>query len=140
MLQRSLSIIAILSVLVFSCKKKDLPAINETANTGSGGNSGSIPSIVYNVDKTKILQLVNNVRQTGCNCGSTSMPPVAAVVWNDKLANAAYDHSADMKANDYFSHTGLNGSIAGQRITAADYTWKTYEKILQTAIQLNKPS
>ena len=54
------------------------------------------------------------------------MPPVAAVVWNDKLAKAAYDHSADMKANDYFSHTGLNGSTAGQRITAVGYTCKTY--------------
>ena len=54
------------------------------------------------------------------------MPPVAAVIWNDKLAKAAYDHSVDMKSNDYFSHTGLNGSSPGQRITAAGYSWKTY--------------
>ena len=49
-----------------------------------------------------------------------------AVTWNDKLAKAAYDHSVDMKLNDYFSHTGLNGSNPGQRITAAGYIWKTY--------------
>jgi len=123
---RILTIIAILSVLTFSCKKQDLPANNETGNTGSGNNGGSAPDVVYNVSKSKILQLINNVRQTGCNCGSTTMPPVAAVTWNDKLGKAAYDHSVDMKSNDYFSHTGLNGSNAGQRITAAGYTWKAY--------------
>ncbi len=31
-----------------------------------------------------------------------------------------------MKTNNYFSHTGLNGSTAGQRITAAGYTWSAY--------------
>ena len=54
------------------------------------------------------------------------MPAVAVVTWNDKLAKAAYYHSVEMKSNDYFSHTGLNGSNAGQRITAAGYTWKTW--------------
>jgi uncharacterized protein YkwD len=126
MLYRILSTIAILSVITFSCKKQDLPATNETGNTGSGNNGGTTPDVVYNVSKSKILQLINNVRQTGCNCGSTSMPPVAVVNWNDKLAKTAYDHSVEMKANDYFSHTGLNGSNAGQRITAAGYTWKTW--------------
>ena len=103
-----------------------MPVTNETGNTGTGNNGATTPDIVYNVSKSKILQLINNVRQTGCNCGATSMPPVALVAWNDKLAKAAYDHSVEMNANDYFSHTGLNGSNAGQRITAAGYTWKTW--------------
>lgn len=125
MLYRVLSIVAILSVITFSCTKEDLPANNETGNTGSG-NGGTTPDIVYNVSKSKMLQLINNVRKAGCNCGTTSMPPVAVVTWNDKLAKASYDHSVEMKVNNYFSHTGLNGSNAGQRITAAGYTWKTW--------------
>jgi len=123
MLNRFLSILFILSVLLFSCTKQDLPGTN---NTGAGNNGGSTSDIVYNVSKSKILQLVNSVRQTGCNCGNTAMPAVAVVTWNDKLAKAAYDHSVEMKSNDYFSHTGLNGSDAGERITAAGYAWKTY--------------
>ena len=111
-------------MLIVSCQKEDI-TVDEQTNTG-GDNTGGCSFIVYNVDKTKMLQRVNNVRQTGCNCGNTSMPAVAPVTWNDKLAKAAYDHSADMRANDYFSHTGLNGSTAGQRITAAGYAWKTY--------------
>ena len=126
MLYRIVSIIAILSVLTFSCKKEDLPATSEMGNTGSGNNGGTTPDIVYNVSKSKILQLINNVRQTGCNCGTATMPAVAVLTWNDKLAKAAYDHSVEMKTNDYFSHTGLNGSNAGQRITAAGYTWKSW--------------
>lgn len=123
---RILAIVATLSVLLFSCKKDDVLVNNETENTETGNNGGNTSTIVYNVNKTKILQLVNNVRQTGCNCGTTVMPPVAPVAWNDKLAKAAYDHSVEMKINNYFSHTGLNGSNAGQRITAAGYSWKAY--------------
>jgi len=123
MFYRFLSILLLLSVLIFSCTKQDLPG---TSNTGAGNNGGTNSDIVYNVSRSKILELVNSVRQAGCNCGNTPMPPVAVVTWNDKLAKAAYDHSVEMKSNDYFSHTGLNGSNAGQRITAAGYTWKTY--------------
>jgi uncharacterized protein YkwD len=54
------------------------------------------------------------------------MPAVGAVVWNDQLAKAAYDHSVDMSTQDYFSHTGLDGSSPGQRITAAGYHWTSY--------------
>jgi len=126
MRSRFLLIVLFSIVLLFSCTKQDIPANNQTGNTGTGNTGGNTPTIVYNVNKTKLLELVNAVRKTGCNCGNTAMPPVAAVTWNDKLAKAAYDHSVDMKSNDYFSHTGLNGSGAGQRITAAGYIWKTY--------------
>ena len=126
MFNRFLLYTLILSVLLFSCKKEDIPATIETTNNGTGNTGNTTPTIVYNVNKAKILQLVNNVRKSGCTCGTTAMPPVAAVTWNDKLAKAAYDHSLDMKSNDYFSHTGLNGSSPGQRITAAGYVWKTY--------------
>jgi uncharacterized protein YkwD len=113
------------SILINSCTKQDIPASDDTGNTGTVNNGGGSATIVYNVNKTKLLELVNAVRKTGCNCGNTTMPPVAVITWNDKLAKAAYDHSADMKTNDYFSHTNLSGLGPGQRITAAGYTWKT---------------
>jgi len=72
------------------------------------------------------LQLVNDVRKKGCICGSTVMPPVGVVAWNDQLAKAAYGHSVDMNTHDYFSHTGLDGSTPGQRITAEGYRWSAY--------------
>ena len=106
-----------LILLVYSYQKEDISSHPET---GSGGD------VVFNLNKTTMLQLVNDVRHTGCTCGTTAMPPVAPVTWNDQLAKAAYDHALDMNQNNYFSHTGLNGSTAGQRITAAGYQWRSY--------------
>jgi len=126
MMRRILSIITILSLFIFSCTKKDVVADDDSNNNGNNDGGGNNNTVVYNVNKATILELVNAVRASGCNCGSTAMPPVPAVSWNDQLAKAAYDHSVDMKANNYFSHTGLNGSTAGQRITAAGYNWSYY--------------
>lgn len=117
---RYLIFIFIAWALVFSCKKEDLPANNEIDNVDNGSGKS------YNVDKAKMLQLINSVRQAGYKCGNTIMPAVATVAWNDKLAKAAYDHSLDMKTNNYFSHSGLNGSNPGTRISAAGYSWKAY--------------
>ena len=107
-------------VAFYSCTKSgvDLPDPGNGGGNGSGNNFG--------VDKATALQLINNVRQTGCNCGSEAMPPVPPVTWNDQLAQAAYDHSRDMYNNNYFSHTGLDGSSPGDRIRRAGYSWRTY--------------
>ena len=121
MFSRVLLVVLLSSVLIYSCTKTDIP-VNDQTDSGTGNTA----TVVYNVNKAKLLDLVNAVRKTGCNCGSTTMPPVTAVTWNDKLAKAAYDHSVEMKTNDYFSHTGLDGSSPGQRITAAGYSWTSY--------------
>jgi hypothetical protein len=47
---------------------------------------------------------------------------IAPVALNAELNMAAFDHSDDMARNNYFSHTGLNGSTFSQRAIAAGYT------------------
>ena len=84
------------------------------------------PGDVYNLNPTKMLNLVNQVRATGCKCGTTNMPPVPALKWNNLLAQAAYLHSVDMDTNDYFSHTSLDGRTARDRIRAIGYNWANY--------------
>lgn len=120
MLKRSILILIGAICFVFiSCQKNesDLKVSPETETPSTG---------TITVNNATLLQLVNAVRQSGCNCGSTVMPPVRAVTWNNQLATAAFNHSNDMYSNDYFSHTGLNGSNPGDRITAAGYTWRAY--------------
>lgn len=46
-----------------------------------------------------------------------------ALTRDGHLDSAALGHSDDMAANDYFSHTGLDGSSPSARITAAGYAW-----------------
>ena len=113
-----LVVLFLFSLFVISCQKKDV------VDSKSGGPGST--NTVYNVDKAVMLPLVNNVRQSGCNCGSTVMPPVSPVAWNDLLALAADNHSKDMLANNYFNHTGLNGSTPGDRIRAVGYNWRAY--------------
>jgi uncharacterized protein YkwD len=101
---------------------------NVTAPTGSvippqGGNEPD-PGIADIRDE--FLAAVNQARSASRMCGSTphvSAPPVS---WSDNLAMAAYLHSQDMAWNDFFSHTGSDGSSAGQRISRQGYPWRTY--------------
>ncbi|MFE4450179.1 sigma-70 family RNA polymerase sigma factor [Streptomyces sp. NPDC056796] len=65
----------------------------------------------------EVIALVNTERAKE-GCGSVS--------GNALLAKAASDHSADMVARDYFSHTSPDGTDPGARITAAGYRWSTY--------------
>jgi uncharacterized protein YkwD len=78
------------------------------------------------INKTVLLQIVNEVRKKGCQCGDQWYPSAPPVVWNDQLENAAVQHSTDMYQKKYFSHTSQDGTNAGVRIDAVGYRWKTY--------------
>lgn len=61
----------------------------------------------------QVLTLVNAERaKAGCGALATS----------SALQRAAQGHSADMAANDYFSHTSQDGRTFADRIRAAGYT------------------
>lgn len=115
-----LNLIAIVGLmsLFFSCKKNDI----------GNNNSGAVqkPDFAYGVKASEIIDMVNEVRKAGCNCGATVMPAVDEIVWNDALGKAAYGHSEDMKINNYFDHKGSDNSNAGDRIKATGYTFYTY--------------
>lgn len=105
--------------LITSCTKDSAPVADNN-------------SVSSTVNKTVLLQLVNNARKKGCNCGNTYYAPAPALVWNDQLEKAAYSHSNDMFRNKYFSHTGSDGSGSGERINDAGYNWRYYgENIAQ---------
>lgn len=70
----------------------------------------------------EMLAAVNALRQTGCTCGSTLMPPVKPLVWNNSLAVAALAHARDMDANNYFSHISPGGTSPIQRAMVKGYT------------------
>ncbi|MDB5209147.1 MAG: hypothetical protein JWR72_4222 [Flavisolibacter sp.] len=78
------------------------------------------------VNKTLMLQLVNDARKKGCQCGDTWYPSAPALTWDVLLEKAALNHSKDMYSNNYFSHTSQDGTGAGVRIDVAGYKWKTY--------------
>ena len=89
----------------------------------AGSNESSISATI---NKNTLLQLVNNLRKSGCQCGDTYYDPATAVVWNNLLEAAAYAHSNDMFQNNYLSHTAPDGSNGGVRIERAGYKWIAY--------------
>jgi uncharacterized protein YkwD len=102
-----------------SCKKADIAA------EGEPPTEVQRPDFAYNVKAGELLDMVNQVRAGGCNCGSTFMPAVSPLTWNDELGKAAFEHSDDMKTNNYFSHTGSDNSNAGERVIKEGYAWST---------------
>lgn len=79
-----------------------------TTTAASGGGGGSSM-------EQRVIELTNDARrQAGCQ----------ALVHNDQLRKAAYLHSKDMSDNDYFSHTGRDGSSPGDRISRQGYQFR----------------
>lgn len=63
----------------------------------------------------EVVELTNQERvRAGC----------APLTVNLQLVQAAQGHSEDMALNDFFSHTGSDGSAPWDRIEAAGYQWR----------------
>lgn len=77
--------------------------------------------------KQAFLEQINQVRRTGCKCGTNYMPPAPPLIWNDDLEKAAAAHASDMYQKNYFSHTGKNGSNPQDRIIKAGYGYKGFK-------------
>jgi uncharacterized protein YkwD len=105
-----ISILLILSPLPSSCHKSN-PIEPEDESS---------------INKELVLQLINTHRASGCNCGSEGYyGPTTPVKWNDMLEMAAKTHSADMYSNNFFNHTGSDGSNMSDRIKRVGYNWTT---------------
>jgi uncharacterized protein YkwD len=77
--------------------------------------------------EAEALDLVNAYRAVGASCGSEgNFPAAPPLAWNAALTQASLLHSDDMVAFNFFSHTGSDGSSAGQRATASGYIWQSW--------------
>jgi uncharacterized protein YkwD len=71
-----------------------------------------------------MLTEVNDLRLKGCKCpDGKRYSPAPALKRNAKLDKSANVHAADMNSNDFFSHTGSDGSAFSKRFTRAGYKW-----------------
>lgn len=71
-----------------------------------------------------MISMVNEIRNEGCYCNNTWMPPVESVRWNDKLYRSAFSHARDMDRYDFFDHVNRKGQDIGARIDKFGYKWK----------------
>lgn len=87
---------------------------------------------IATLNPAELIQLVNQFRSAGCQCGDTRFGPAPPVTWNNQLEAASLNHSKVMFRKNKLSHIEPNGSTAGERIKQAGYQWKSYgENIAQ---------
>ena len=83
-------------------------------------------------EKAEFLGQINAIRQRGnCNCPASGAVTISThnaagtLNWNSTLEIMASNHSEDMMINNFFSHTGSNGSTLAQRASAAGYAFSS---------------
>ncbi len=80
-------------------------------------NTSDICSPPYNGGyEAQVILLINNERAAN---------GLSALSAQSQLTNAARAHSVDMACNDFFSHTGSNGSTMTSRVEAQGYSYST---------------
>jgi uncharacterized protein YkwD len=73
-----------------------------------------------------MLDIINQARAEGRSCGDDYYSEVSPLTWSCQLRDVAIHHTVDMATHNYFAHEGLDGSHAGDRITAIGYNWRYY--------------
>lgn len=99
--------------------------------TGDIGNTpqSTVDACMNDLD-IRMLAAVNQARSEGRSCGNDRMPAAPSLSWNCDLRQAAQLHSNDMTRNNFFSHTGSNGSGAGDRVSQTNYSWSSVRENL----------
>lgn len=110
-----------LLLLIVACAKEETPT-TDTNTTGGTNTNTFFPALTGNF-QTDMLAYVNALRTKGCKCDGVQMPLVPALKWNTLLENAAKRHANDMSKNNFFNHTGSDGSTMSKRVTDAGYNW-----------------
>lgn len=90
-------------------------------STGSSGSTTDGPGFAkvtcaYTSDQANISAVITAIN------AYRSANGLPGYVLNEKLSQAAQAHSADMACNNFFTHTGTNGSTPDSRVGAAGYS------------------
>ncbi|TDC70002.1 CAP domain-containing protein [Actinomadura sp. GC306] len=80
---------------------------------GSGGSGGGSGNTAGQSGPEAAVVSLTNAERSKAGCGALRV--------DQRLVTAARKHSADMAANNYFSHTSQNGDSPWDRMAAAGY-------------------
>lgn len=104
-----------------------LDEVTSSSNTRDAACSVVTSTLGGLSTEQELLDLVNDVRQSGYDCDSEGyFAPTSALTWNGLIGQAAQRHSDDMATNEFFDHTGSDGTSAGDRIAATGYEWRAW--------------
>ncbi|MDX1302919.1 CAP domain-containing protein [Photobacterium sp.] len=107
-----------------STSDKDNGSVQDQDASGSGDSGMGSDSTPITGFEQEMLTAVNAARATGYDCGGTFMQAVGALTWDADLEQAAFVHSSNMANYNFFSHTGQDGLIVGDRVINQGYSWR----------------
>lgn len=81
-------------------------------------------------DLSLVVDLINAER------AQRGLPPL---VWHDQVAAAATVHSTDMAAHGVMSHTGSDGSDAGDRLHREGFDWSAWGENIAAGFRSARP-
>ncbi len=127
------TVVALFAALVAACGGGS-SAPNAAATAGAStaqttiAGGGSAPQAVATCDlpgfAADALTRVNDYRARGADCGARGVfGPAGVLAWSTQLEQAAVAHSTDMATNDFFDHTGSDGSTMVSRVNDTGYGW-----------------
>lgn len=100
---------------------RNIKLITPDANTGPD----IIGNCSLNADELALINAHNQARSAGRQCGSNWYNAAPALRWDCRLGQASYVHSNDMASNNFFSHTGSDGSSPFDRMRREGYQFRT---------------
>jgi uncharacterized protein YkwD len=116
-----LMVYSILVVPTYAAGKDRIGTVADPGHSVIPPQGGNNPDPGGAGIRGEFLAAVNKTRAVNRRCGKTRYGPAPPVSWSGNLARAARLHSEDMVFNNFFSHTGSDGSSAGQRISRQGY-------------------
>jgi len=100
------------------CGAADLGGGDSVSAVAPGGGGG--PQAMSAGERAWAMEIFSRVN---AERAAFDLPDL---VWDESAATAAYAHSWDMDARDYFDHVSPDGLDAGDRMEAAGVEWVAY--------------
>lgn len=103
--------------------------LTDEAHCGTCGAACSPPNTCWDgaCGLRELAYWLNDRRAVARMCGAMSMPAVAALTWDDRIATANQRHANDMAARDLMTgfYTGTDGSTPQSRLTPVyTFNWE----------------
>ena len=115
-------VILILHALVVGCANK----LNSSTQIQSKNYSKSKSKLHVNMVSLQedFLIKLNKIRAVGRNCGDMYYPAAPPLVINNRLVEAAKNHSLDMSKHNFIGHISTNGDSLVERLAKVNYAWR----------------
>lgn len=122
---KKLTLLCATALTLFGCAA-ELPPTDSDSSDNTGESTPDTATYVCGdakITKAQIIEAINAARAQARSCGTQAYTATTPINWDNRLFLTADKHSKDLATNNFFSHTGSDGSSVGQRARTKGYTW-----------------